>query len=689
MALSEGDFATAEMIFEKHLQQQNNSVEALRGLARVALHRGDIDRAERLTQRALSIDKTADVQLLMGEILGKQGKRREAERYLKHAMEYHSSDPYGRALLAEQMIRQGRWEDGTNEYIDAVSDDPHGDAFRQLQRVLIDLVDAFVAGRLPENEAMKFVNRLDYSVPKSGPEMQSFFAEVRRALTSRQRLARNDRAAEHTSLPSQVRKAASNASGSGGTQRPQRSGPPGGGQPSAPPRSSQPPQRQQRAQRASSQPSPSPEQQTSAADRSSDGTPGGVEANQKDLAAVIQHERSLNRDLLSGIADMSPPKWPSKAGYDSIDTVRPVLENPGSVLDGAAGIDTRDFRLTSGDLLTEIFLERCLRNLIVASQKGKPTSLVMRPESIPQMELNCRDGLLSEVRPLSTLYEDRPGFEDYRQLALGMFLGECLVQTYDGTWTFQTPPKDSYLEIGTVILQPFEVASRWVNAQDKDDVRLEVLARQAREASQKSTSLTIVQDYIDPTRELEGAALASKLAELWASYLFALSDSTFSDVDERIEPVEVGPDAILFKLGAEWAPEFAQGPQQASRLDDDTVGMIYLRGNGEFAPLASRKSLERYLEATADELDQETGAQVIDLIDRYHRPQWYVARSSEQAQALRKRFSSQRIDAPEAELSGGTASLVVWGAGADGERRWTITYDANALSVWTVEVERF
>lgn len=211
--LSQGNYAQAERIFQQYINEGNDAAEALRGMGRVALHRGDVKRAEALARQSMSLDANGDVQLLIGEILGAQGKRREAERFLSNAVEYNTSDAYARALLAEQIIRQGRWEEGTNQFIRALSDDDDGDGFRCLQGVLCDLVDAFHAGRIPETEAMKFVNRLDYSVPKTGPEMQAFFGEARRSIASGTPLQRRNHP-PHTTLPQSVRRAAQHA-GSG------------------------------------------------------------------------------------------------------------------------------------------------------------------------------------------------------------------------------------------------------------------------------------------------------------------------------------------------------------------------------------------------------------------------------------------------------------------------------------------
>ncbi|QDG50032.1 tetratricopeptide repeat protein [Persicimonas caeni] len=674
--LSQGNVDAAEPIFRSHLNDHPDSVEALRGLARVALHRGDTAHAETLAQRAHSIDSTADVKLLLGEILGAQGKRREAEQLLTQAVAFHTSDSYALALLGEQKIRQGRWDEGTQDFIEALSNDADGDGFRHLQKVLADLVDAYVAGRIPEQDAMKFVNRLDYSVPKTGPEMQSFFGEARRAINSGRSINRRQHAPEQT-LPTSVRQAARGAS----TGAPSPAAPQ-----SPPPQSQRPPEKRQT--RAPQQRRPSaPRQQRPRSSNSSGTKQPGVDANQKDLQAIIQHERSLNQDLVAGLAEMGPPEWPSKAGYDSIDTVPPISLDRGSVLGESGGIDMRDFRITDGDLLSEIFLERCLRNLLVATQKNKATTIVLRPESIWQMEINCRDGLLDDLRPLSPLYKDRAGFENFRQLAFGMFIGECLAKTYDGAWTYETPASESYLEIGNMILEPFDLVARWMAAADKDDVDLDMLARQGHQASQQSTSMTIASDHIDPTRELSRDALPAKLAEMWALYRFNLSDTAFSHVASTIEVVESEDRFILFRIGAKWVPEFARGPQGAGIGYDDTVGMAYLRQSGQFLPLASRKGLARLLEICFDKLDKHSARRAIELLTDFHCPSWWVAANDPEAAKLSQKVGTQ-VNSPRFERQHSAKTLVISGVSSQGPVQWRLTHDPHQVVPWQLDLQR-
>jgi hypothetical protein len=598
-------------------------------------------------------------------------------------VELDSSDPYARALLGEQRIRQGRWSEGTDDYIDALSSDPEGRAFRQFQIVVADMVDAMNQGRIPNEQAQKFINQVDYSVPKSGPDQQEFFGRVRRALHSG-RSVQLDGGRSRDQHKYGAGSASSGGSRSSGMPQHSSSGPPPGS-------SGPPPERGGRRQRGGGQSARGGQRRSSSSNQSrqSDRSSGAVnlDANQKDLVAVIKNDRSKNRRLLDDLPDMPPPTWPSKAGYDSIDDVPKISMGTGAIFGASSGIDTRDFSVTSGDLLTEIFLERCLRNLLVATQENKATTIQLRPESIVQMEVNCRDGLLSKMRPLSPIYNERSGFEDFRRLGVGMFIGECLVRTFDGKWTFELSPESSYLEVGTVLLEPFDLVRRWMNADDKDNVYLEQIARKAERASHESTSMTIVQDYIDPTRELKDKALASKLAEVWANYLFSITDASFSKVADTLEPLEVDDNVIIFALSPQWAPEYATGPKGAALTADERVVIAYRRDTGEFFPMSSRKSVARLLEVTTDELNGQTARDVLDVISRFHRPRWHFATNQEAAQKLSRRVN-ENVPTPKLNQTGGGVELRVWAATPEELVEFVVSFDDSVLMPWDVQTRR-
>lgn len=661
--LAEGDPGSAEALFQEHLRREEHRAEALEGLGYCKLARGQARQAEEHALEALHAEPTPQRRLLLGEALGQRGKRREAQHVLEDVCDALPPDQqaYGRALLGEQMIRRGQWEAGTEAFLAALKMDartpgPRGDAYTQLKRVLGDLVDALSAGKVPEKEALRFVNQLDYRAPQHDAQMESFFSEVRRAITSREPLSGTGRNDGFT-FPPHVRSAAGSASA-----RPDLTGPPA-----------------QRAvdERADRPPSAPPStEETSDEER--------IDANKKDLQKVIERERSENAGLLSEIEEMGPPEWPSKAGYDSLDTVEAVSLDRGSIIGGSNNIDTRDFRLTSGDLLTQIFLERCLRNLLATTQRGKSRGFLLRPESIPMMELNCRDGLFEAMRPLSSIHEDRPGYDDYHQLAFGTFIGECLVETHDGTWAYETDPYQVRLRIGEERFDPMGLARRWMEAEDKDQVHLEALIRRAERAGEASSQMTVAKDYIDPTRELTTESLPATLAERWVEYRVQLEEVSFAEIAETIEVLDNRDEVIVFRLGAQWVPSFACGPDHAGIFPDGTVGMAYLRRSGEFAPLASRKGMTRHLEVTGDELGQEEARRIVSDLVQLHRPRWEFAVDEDRARSL-QRESADDFQAPRLEADTDQTRLLVEAASPTGKVTYEITHNPGEVLPWKVE----
>lgn len=659
-----GDQEAAEAIFRAHTDHPDRAAEAFEGLGYRELRRSNAREAEVYARESLELEPTPQRRLLLAMALGDRGKRRAAQAELEEILPALSGDeqPHARALLGEQKIRRGRWQEGTEDFVEALDaeanlDEPHTEAFSHLRVVLSDLTEALVAGHVPDKEAMRFINQLDYRAPKSHAEIETFLGRARRAVTSREALSTRG-AGAWPILPPHVGRAA--------RRTPQRS--------ARPSRSSNGQARGRSQPKASSR-------ETDASDGSSEGR---IDANKKDLQKVIEHERSQNAGLLSDIEELNPPRWPSEAGYDSLDTVEPVSLDRGSVFDGASDIDTRDFRLTSGDLLTQIFLERCLRNLLAATQRGKTSGFVLRPESIPKMELNCRDGLFDEMRPLSDIYEDRPGFEHYHQLALATFLGECLVKTYDGTWAYETDPYDTRLRIGEARFDPFGLVRRWMDADDKDDVSLEQLSREAARASRESTQMTVSQEYIDPTSELTTDSLAATLAELWVEYRVRLEEVSFAEIAATIEVIENEDEAIIFAIGAQWVPAFACGPDHAGVSPEGRVGMAYLRGNGQFAPLASRKALARYLEATSAQLDQEAAQRAVEVLATCHRPRWEFAVDDEATRTLVEE-TGHDFAPPHIEQDSGRTTLSVEAATPDGPRTYRIVQDPDAIVSWHVD----
>ncbi|MFB6350527.1 MAG: hypothetical protein ABEN55_02325, partial [Bradymonadaceae bacterium] len=251
---------------------------------------------------------------------------------------------------------------------------------------------------------------------------------------------------------------------------------------------------------------------------------------------------------------------------------------------------------------------------------------------------------------------------------------------------FADPPDQSKLIIGNETLDPFGFAKRWRSASDPDTISLEQLAYKAARASRKSNSLTVEQDYIDPTRELEGQSLGVKLAELWAGYLFRLADASFADLAETIEPLEVGKSTIVFSIAPRFCPDTAIGPDGAALLEGGNAPLAYVRDSGEFLLLASRKHAARTVAAQFGEITNETAADIADFLANYHRPRWQFAGSDSAASNLSSSVGAS-LQSPELTMGGNERSLTLDAVSNTGAVRLTISDPGSTEIPWQMGIQ--
>jgi len=553
-ALKSGDYGHAQQAFRNAVRSESNKTYGFLGLAAASLALGNLRDAASFAEKSLEENHNPEAHLMLGEIHSRLGNRRRAEEEIE---EYFSGvgekPPYALALRGEQRVRTARWDEGIDDYLEALEHDPDGRAYAQLQRLMTDLVEAVNQGKLPSEPAQQFVNQIVYKCSNPPEGASAFFATIRRALESGSSVSRPSGSDPIFAYLSSLGLGASG----GGGGFPATSGPPETG-PSA-----------------AGAGSPGEPESSSEDD-------AGIDPKQKNLARVIQGDRNKNEQLQETIGQMQPPDWPSSPDYGEIDPVRSLAWENQSIYADEPGMDATDFRITSGNVRSEIFLERCLQNLLKGAKEDRAVSLRYRPEAITRIEINCWDGLLERLPDLSPIYDEFHEADQYEELALGRFLGECVAAPYDGTWDFADSPEDSKLIVGNRTLDPLGLAARWVAAENPDDVNLEQIADQAREASEQSLSLTIEQDYIDPTGEVEGQSLNVKLAEMWARYLFRLAGSSFADLAETVETLEVEPGVIIFEIAADLCPKPARGPRGSAVRENGRVALAYLRERGEF-----------------------------------------------------------------------------------------------------------
>lgn len=683
-AIRRGDIWDAESNFNDFLSEHPDAPEAFAGLATVALLRGSPEAAVDYASKSLDRRDGPAASLARACGLSRLARRKQAENHLRNWINLHGDHPLALALLGEQLIRTARWEEGVDAYVAAMNNDRDDMAYRQLQMVIGDLLEVVVEGRLPRQQAQSFVNQVQYNVANLSNSQQRWFANIQRSLeqeTTADRPKTADPIGEATanlalddlsgrSIGTTDTKASTESTQS----PPQQRRPPGrstGSQRSPSSSSNQtsrPPERstQSSRDRSSSSDRSTGSSGTGAAPEMTPGSTAGqaaataepqtdsgknphINAGRKDLAGVIQSDRQQNESLQETIGRLSPPEWPSSDAYGEIDPLASMAYQNQSIFEGRPGIDSTDFEITSGDVRTEIVLERCLQALLKAAQRERAVSLNFQPEAIQRLEVNCWDGLLNRMESVNDIYDDFVGETDPKLLAVGMFVGTCLARPYGGTWSYGENPEDTTLEIGQTTLKPFEVTRRWMNAEDPDDVSFQPLRRKARQASQMSTWLSHRRRYIDPTLELADQSLAVKLGELWAQYLFRLGEVSLSKMGAAIETDDIGDHAVVFWLAPEFAPDMASGwrHQEAAR-DDGKVPVAYVRRTGEFLMLASRKHLARLFDETLGELTQDNATRVVDWTNRFHRARADIERDQASMNVGGGRASIEfRLTAPD------------------------------------------
>jgi hypothetical protein len=638
-AVRRGDIWDAESSFNDFLSEHPDAPEAYAGLSTIALLRGSLEAALDYASQALNRDDLSAAQLARGCALSRLARRKQAEQVLREWLNTHGGHPLALALLGEQLIRTARWEEGVDAYVQALESDRDDMGYRQLQMVVGDLLEVVVEGRLPRNQAQSFVNQVQYNTGNLTNSQQQWFARIQRALEQETTTDRPNTADPIGQATAEL--ALESLSNRSSTRRRQTSAsnkPPPEPSSSGPPSTQQPPSRSSDGDPSRSGPRQS-QDNSRATTQSPEMTPGStagqtatataqtdsgrnphINAGRKDLAGVIQSDRQQNETLQDTIGRLRPPEWPTSEAYGTIDPLPSMGYENQSIFEGRPGIDSTDFEITSGDVRTEILLERCLQMLVKAAQKERAVTLNYQPEAIQRLEVNCWDGLLERMEAVSDIYSELLGDTDPKLLAVGMFVGTSLAKPYGGTWSFGETPEDTTLEIGQTTLEPFRVVKQWMQADDPDAVSFAPLRRRARLASQMSTWLSHRRRYIDPTLELADQSLAVKLGELWAQYLFRLGEVSISKMGAAVEPDESGDHTVLFWLDPEFAPSMASGwrADEAAR-SDGKVPLGYVRRTGEFLMLASRKHLARLFDEAFDELTQENAARIVDWTNRFHR----------------------------------------------------------------------
>jgi hypothetical protein len=406
-------------------------------------------------------------------------------------------------------------------------------------------------------------------------------------------------------------------------------------------------------------------------------------ATQQRMLEALKQERALNEDLQRGVPEAVPPDWPSLT-EQAIDDIAPIGFSTRNILGNESGIRTQDFRLTGGDIVVEIVLERCLYNLIAATLATKPTTIAFTPGEIGRMELNCRDGLFDHMPPLEALYREEVSVENQRLLALGEFVGDCLVRTFGAVWQYAHPPQRSTLFLGNEALDPFGQVAKWMA--DPEQTHFEELIFRARQALLKSSAMPNHIDVIDPTPGLEGSALTTMLAELWTAYRFSLAETAYTELASTIEVVHQTAQTVLFTIDKSWVPAFGLGREQSAVNREDKVSMAYVRGSGQFLLLGSPKHFGKFAGLSVGALNQQTQASLIALVQNHFCPRWQVISTPTLAQQARQRLNSQEIAEPTLRGSGHGQILDLWAVAGRRAVRMTLQHTPEQPTPWQFTV---
>lgn len=635
-ALKSGDRAQAERLFVSVLEQDNRDVSALLGLARVRILQKRLDDAQKLAQAASVVDNNPLVQLLHAELLGARGNRKEAIERVGHLLSVHTDMPLAQAVLAEQQIRMGFWDGGTKLFTRALTSEPGGQVFLQLQKVCADMTEAVAAGKVSAEDAARFTNKLDSALPRTQSHISTFLATVRRALSSAQAL-------DLTQLSPQNRPTSQPAS------RP--------AQQAAQPRpNTTPPQQQQRQARAPQAP-PRPSL-----------IPPGRAAN---FLKSINEARSENAMLQDLVESLPPMSWPSDR-QDMIDTIEPLAADTLSISELFQINRRQVMQVTHGSILTEIYLERARHALELVQRGPLAQPVLYLPTELSRLEINMLDGLMQHLQPIITADLGIEISTRAELAALGALIGECVARRFRGTWEYDTVPERSTVVVGGVKLEPFTVAQRWLAASTSEGSGLDELVSTAR-ASVPITGALIgpVEAHIDLTAGLSGRLLEVRLAEQWALYRNACARSNTVELANDIRVTMDHPELITFTLDRAWLPPSAQ-------LVEGRGAMVYLRNTGEFVCGWQPRAAARAARIAAQRLDvveEQRGAGVaIQVLANTLMLGGVPIADEATAKRLNNQLGRELVHAPRADMAGAIHRITIW-----------TLHDGTDLHKWTLE----
>jgi len=412
-----------------------------------------------------------------------------------------------------------------------------------------------------------------------------------------------------------------------------------------------------------------------------------IEAKRKDMAAVMESERQRNEELQELTEPVKPPTWPSEL-KEPIDNIDAIGYSASTITTGSNDIETANFRITGGDIGVQITLERCMHNMVAAAQRTKPTTLPTTLESIPRLELNLLDDFLDNMPRLGDMYTDENEVDDPQLLGVGKFIGECIVQSYGGSWNHETPAHKSVIHLGDHVLEPIGLAAEFLASEDFDEIRLRQIIDEADAAVETSTALSTFATYVDPTSGLGDEALTASLAELWVGYRFVMADTSVQDVADSIEILRSTEHLAVATIAPEHLPTLSRSDAPGATGQQQRAAIAYVRDTGEFLLLRSRKHFTRLLEISPLELNQDHAPEIADWVQRWFRPEWELMVDRETTDYWRERYETDKLKSPSLQHRDEQYELVLHALDTQpAGRKIVITHRPSATASWQMTIE--
>lgn len=653
-ALKNGDRAQAERLFVSALESDNRDLHALLGLARVRILQKRLDDAQKVAQAASALDNNVLVQILEAELLGARGNRKESIERLGHILSMNADMPLAQAVLAEQQIRMGFWDGGTKLFTRALTTEPYGAIFLQLQKVCADMTEAVAAGKVSAEDAARFTNKLDSALPRNQPHIGSFLATVRRALSSGQAL----------DLTQLARTASAPASAPAANSQPARSQ-----QPTS-----------HAAQHAAQHTAPRPQRSRPAPPppRAAH-VPAGRAGS---FLKSMQEEREQNATLQNMLEPLPPVLWPSDR-TEMLDNIALVPAQTYSISELFQINRRQVMQLTDGSILTEIYLERARHalELVQRGALGQPVTYNMA--ELSRLEINMFDGIMKTLPPimiadLGVEIATRPELA-----ALGAMIGECVARRFQGTWDYsKDQPERSVVIVGGVKLDPFGVAARWLAAGSSEESGLGELVGAAQAAVPVTGALlSAFAAHIDLTDGLTGRLLDVRLAEQWALYRNASLRANVTELANDLEVTLDLPALVVFTLPKRWLPPNA-------KLVDERGALIYMRATGEFLCGWLPRAAARAARAAGKRLDDVSGGAVAVMQVLLNTLVMGGVPIGDEATArrLNNQLGREVVDAPRVHVTGVVHRLTLWSLHHSKDlHKWTLEAPVDDAQPWKIK----